>query len=77
MPPALNARIAALMSGYSQLTPQGQRRFMEVLNAFTFASPAQRRQMRRAWLEALALCGSARTGSVPVPELPDDDGSKV
>lgn len=38
------------MSRFSQLTPLGQKRFMALLNAYLYASPSQRRQLRRDWL---------------------------
>lgn len=49
MPPSLDTRIARLMCDFSQLTPHGQRRFMDVLNLYLYASPVQRRQLRRDW----------------------------
>ncbi len=58
MPASLDVRIASLMSRFSQLTPVGQKRFMELLNAYLYASPSQRRQLRRDWLAA----GSEGTG---------------
>ena len=49
VPSSLDARIAALMCRFSQLTPHAQRRFTELLNAYLYASPAQRRQLRQRW----------------------------
>ncbi|OBU68370.1 hypothetical protein A9K58_06000 [Stenotrophomonas maltophilia] len=49
VPASLDVRIASLMSRFSQLTPVGQKRFMELLNAYLYASPSQRRQLRRNW----------------------------
>ncbi len=60
VPPLLDARIASLMWSFAQLTPHGQKRFMELLNGYLYASPAQRRQMRGDWEVALAepcACG--------------------
>ncbi|EED40066.1 hypothetical protein SSKA14_3084 [Stenotrophomonas sp. SKA14] len=37
------------MCRFSQLTPHAQRRFTELLNAYLYASPAQRRQLRQRW----------------------------
>lgn len=46
VPPLLDARIASLMWSFAQLTPNGQKRFMELLNdylyALTRAAPAER-----------------------------------
>ncbi|WP_434211942.1 hypothetical protein [[Pseudomonas] boreopolis] len=52
MSPSLDVRIARLMSLFSQLTPLGQRRFIELLNAYLHASPSQRRRLGRDWLAA-------------------------
>lgn len=64
VPPLLvDARIASLMWSFAQLTPNGQKRFMELLNDYLYASPAQRRQMRGDWEVALAeacACGHER-----------------
>ncbi len=49
VPSSLDVRIAALMCRFSQLTPHAQRRFTELLNAYLYASPAQRRELRRTW----------------------------
>lgn len=60
VPPLLDARIASLMWSFAQLTPNGQKRFMELLNDYLYASPAQRRQMRGDWEVALGeacACG--------------------
>ncbi|HEL4244665.1 hypothetical protein I5U23_16420 [Stenotrophomonas maltophilia] len=60
VPPLLDARLASLMWSFAQLTPHGQKRFMELLNDYLYASPAQRRQMRGDWEVALAeacACG--------------------
>jgi hypothetical protein len=45
----LDVRIAALMSSYSRLSPHGQKRFLDLLNVYIYASPAQRRQLRSTW----------------------------
>ncbi|PSD18053.1 hypothetical protein C7E19_03840 [Stenotrophomonas maltophilia] len=48
------------MWSFAQLTPHGQKRFMELLNEYLYASPLQRRQMRGDWEAALAepcACG--------------------
>jgi len=37
------------MCRFSQLTPLAQRRFTELLNAYLYASPAQRRRLRLRW----------------------------
>lgn len=58
VPASLDVRIASLMSRFSQLTPHGQRRFMELLNLYLYASPMQRRQLRQDWL-ALGADGAA------------------
>ncbi|KAG1270864.1 hypothetical protein G6F65_012803 [Rhizopus arrhizus] len=49
VPSSLDARIAALMCRFSQLTPLAQRRFTELLNAYLYASTAQRRRLRLRW----------------------------
>ncbi|WP_049457096.1 hypothetical protein [Stenotrophomonas maltophilia] len=49
MPSSLDARIASLMCRFSQLTPHAQRRFTELLNAYLYASPAQRKRLRQHW----------------------------
>lgn len=54
VPPLLDARIASLMWSFAQLTPHGQKRFMELLNDYLYASPVQRRQMRGEWEATLA-----------------------
>ncbi|WP_042358733.1 hypothetical protein [Stenotrophomonas maltophilia] len=54
VPPLLDACIASLMWRFAQLTPNGQRRFMELLNDYLYASPAQRRQLRGEWETRLA-----------------------
>ncbi|HGM5876237.1 TPA: hypothetical protein ACKP4S_000706 [Stenotrophomonas maltophilia] len=60
VPPLLDARIASLMWSFAQLTPHGQKRFMELLNEYLYASPAQRRQLRCEWETRVAercACG--------------------
>lgn len=58
----LDARIAALMSRFSELTPSGQKRFLDLLNLYLYASPTQRRQLRSRWQEAMvAPCGEDGT----------------
>lgn len=52
MPPLLDARIASLMWSFAQLTPHGQKRYMELLNEYLYASPSQRKQMRSDWIAA-------------------------
>ena len=52
MPPLLDARIASLMWSFAQLSPHGQKRYMELLNAYLYASPRQRKQMRSDWMVA-------------------------
>jgi len=37
------------MSSFAQLKPQAQKRFLEQLNEYLYASAAQRRQLRRQW----------------------------
>ncbi|HBP02301.1 MAG TPA: hypothetical protein DD677_03800 [Stenotrophomonas sp.] len=63
VPPLLvDARIASLMWSFAQLTPNGQKRFMELLNDYLYASPSQRRQLRQEWETRLAepcACGHA------------------
>lgn len=56
----LDARIAALMSRFSELTPSGQKRFLDLLNLYLYASPTRRRQLRSSWQEAVVApcsCG--------------------
>jgi hypothetical protein len=54
----LDVRIAALMSSFSRLSPQGQKRFLDLLNVYLYASPAQRRQLRSTWPDAvIEPCG--------------------
>ncbi|HGM7311825.1 TPA: hypothetical protein ACKP7W_000033 [Stenotrophomonas maltophilia] len=45
----LDVRIAAMMTSFVRLSPHGQKRFMDLLNAYLYASPAQRRQLRSSW----------------------------
>lgn len=49
VPRPLDGHIAALMSSFAQLKPQAQKRFLEQLNEYLYASAAQRRQLRRQW----------------------------
>lgn len=56
VPASLDVRIASLMSRFSQLTPLGQKRFLELLNAYLYASPAQRRQLRNDWYDRSLAC---------------------
>ncbi len=49
VPRPLDGHIAALMSSFARLTPHGQKRFLEQLNEYLYASAAQRRQLRRQW----------------------------
>ncbi|WP_434211950.1 hypothetical protein [[Pseudomonas] boreopolis] len=56
MPHSLDVRIADLMSGFSQLSRHGQKRFVELLNVYLYASPAKRRQMRCDWADAGEPC---------------------
>jgi hypothetical protein len=61
VPALLDARIAQLMSYFSQLTPLGQKRFMALLNDYLYASPSQRKQLRQHWEGVLAqpsACGN-------------------
>lgn len=54
----LDVRIAALMSSFSRLSPHGQKRFLDLLNVYIYASPAQRRQLRSAWPDVvIEPCG--------------------
>lgn len=56
----LDARIATLMTNFAALTPAGQKRFLELLNLYLYASPVQRRQLRSDWQGAMAVacrCG--------------------
>ena len=54
----LDARIATLMTNFAALTPAGQKRFLELLNIYLYASPVQRRQLRSDWQGAMAApCG--------------------
>jgi len=60
VPPLLDVRIASLMSHFSQLSPHAQKRFMALLNEYLYASPVQRRQLRRDWehvSEQACACG--------------------
>lgn len=49
----LDIRIAAMMSSFTRLSPHGQKRFLDLLNVYLYASPAQRRQLRDSWPEAV------------------------
>jgi len=49
VPPLLDAHIASLMWSFAQLTPSRQKRFMELLNEYLYASPSQRRRLRLDW----------------------------
>lgn len=49
----LDVRIAALMSSFSKLSPHGQKRFLDLLNVYLYASPAQRRQLRSTWPDVM------------------------
>ncbi|WP_422351898.1 hypothetical protein [Stenotrophomonas sp. AR026] len=65
VPSLLDAHIASLMWSFAQLTPGRQKRFMELLNDYLYASPLKRRQMRGEWEAALA--SSCACGHEPHP----------
>lgn len=67
VPPLLDARIASLMWRFAQLTLHGQKRFMELLNDYLYASPLRRRQMRSDWEVALAEACACGDDQQPVP----------
>ncbi|WP_171957043.1 hypothetical protein [Stenotrophomonas maltophilia] len=69
----LDVRIAALMSSFSRLSPHGQKRFLDLLNVYIYASPAQRRQLRSGWPEVvIEPCGCHEDA----PEAPGNSGPR-
>ncbi|MBN7829362.1 hypothetical protein J5H37_07270 [Stenotrophomonas maltophilia] len=62
----LDVRIAALMSSFSRLSPHGQKRFLDLLNVYIYASPAQRRQLRSTWPDVvIEPCGCLEDAPQP------------
>lgn len=44
-----------LILEFSRLSCEQQKSFMELLNAYLYASPQRRREQRRMWMERLRL----------------------
>lgn len=49
VPPALDPRIVILLMHFADLTQLDQTHFLDVVNAYLYASPQRRTRLRKSW----------------------------